>query len=331
MADRVTLRKMRVGKRDDGLGKDMLNRNGEEHWCVLRWAVLLTVLAAPAPLFAQASADLDQVRAAIAAGEYQAALKQIDTQLFPTPKDPTRRYELLMLKGECRLQLKDRTGAMTAFKSAAKAAGNVTELAAARANALIVERSTSGRYVPAVGGKGGEPIDIMDIESRKRAMNQLRDDLSSKYKPRIDSALRADQLPPIEEVFKQVADMYALEMFASGQASDTSAVMQQLGGRADALMHAEVLKCAARLDYLAQVANSSGVNGRGWDTGRMGLTSQQRDEVKAMLPYLNNIRERASEYRGIAARLGGNEGKWDALVADAVAASADAESLYNDR
>ena len=91
------------------------------------------------------------------------------------------------------------------------------------------------------------------------------------------------------------------------------------------------MKCEARVDLLVQVANSSGTNSRGWDTGRLGLTSQQRDELKVILPYLQKIRERASEYRGIAARLGGDEAKWDALVADTVVAAAEAESLYSDR
>ena len=51
-----------------------------------------------------------------------------------------------MLKAECQLQLKDRMGAVTTFKSAAKAAGDLNQLAAARANAVIIERS-AGRGV----------------------------------------------------------------------------------------------------------------------------------------------------------------------------------------
>ena len=103
----------------------MLNRNRDRLSPLLRWAALLSVLAPPALVFAQASSsDFDEIRTAMAAGEYQSAQKQIDQRLFPTPKDPATRYELLMLKGECRLQLKDRTGASTAFKSAAKAAGS---------------------------------------------------------------------------------------------------------------------------------------------------------------------------------------------------------------
>ncbi len=310
----------------------MLNGSRDSLWALLRWTAILTVLtSASARVFAQASSsDLDAIRSAMAAGEYQSAQKQIDQRLFPAPTDPAARYELLMLKGECRLQLKDRMGASTAFKSASKAAGSAAELAAARANARIVERSTSGRYVPRAG-KGGEPIDIMAMDSRKRAMNELRGEMWSQYKSKVEAAARAEQLPPIEDVFSKLADMYFLELFANGQATETGAVMQELGARAYKLMRVEVSKCGSRVDYLNQLANSSGADARGWSTGRMGLTSQQRDEVKSVLAYLNKIGQRASEYRGIAARLGGNEGKWETLVADVVGLTAEAESLYNDR
>jgi hypothetical protein len=310
----------------------MLNRNRHSFSSSRLWTAILTVLiSAPVWVGAQASSsDLDAIRAAMAAGEFQPAQKQIDKQLFPTPQDPARRYELLMLKGECRLQLKDRTGSSTAFKSAAKVAGSAAELAAARANALIVERSTSGRYAPRAGS-GGEPIDIMAMESRKRAMNELRGEMWSQYKPKVEAAARAEQLPPIEAVFTPLAEMYCLELFAAGQASETGAVIQEIGGRAYRLMQAEVSKCGSRVDYLNQLANSAGSDARGWNTGRMGLTSPQRDEVKSIFTYLNKIGQRAIEYRGIAARLGGNEGKWEALVADVVGLTAEADSLYNDR
>jgi hypothetical protein len=235
-----------------------------------------------------------------------------------------------MLKGECQLQLQDRIGASTAFKSAAKVAQNENELAAARANALIVDRSTSGKYSPRFGS-GAEAIDILPMESRKQAMVAYGAELSSQNKSKIEAALRADKLPPIEQVFTPVADMFALELFATGESKETGKVMQDLGSRAFGLMQAEVTKFSSRVDYLNQLANSASGRGGGWNSGRAGLTSQQRDEVKAMLPYLIQIRARASEYRRLAARVGGNEGKWDALVADVVDTIADAESLYNDR
>jgi hypothetical protein len=296
------------------------------------WLILLLVTPLNAQLQAppQPSSALEEIRAAVTSGDYRGALNKIDKQLFPSFQDPAGRYELLMLKGECQLQLKDRIGAGTAFKSAAKAASNVGELAAAQANALIVDRSTSGVYRPRFGS-GEEPIDIMLIDSRKRAMMSFQAELSSQYKSQIESALRADKLPPIEAVFPRVADMFFLETFAKGEATETGKIVRDLGTHAYKLMQGEVSKCAGRIDYLTQVANSASENGRGWNTGRMGLTSQQRDEVKQTFTYLTKIRDRGTEYRRIAARLGGDEQKWDALVADTVDTMADAELLYNDR
>jgi hypothetical protein len=292
---------------------------------------ILIVLRVAACAPAQ-NVSLDDVRSDVAKEDYRSAAQKLDKLLFPSMPEltPAQRYELLMLKGECQLQLKDRIGASSAFKSAAKYAGDVKELAAARANMLIIDRSTLGKFIPRFG-TGAEPIEILPMDARKRAMMAFEAELASQYKSQIDAALEATKLPPIEQVFTHAADMYALELFATGQASQTSKVMEQLGGHAYDLLRSESSRLSARVDYLGQLANSSSDIRRGWNGGRLGLTSQQRDEVKRMIPYLNQLRERASEYRGIAARLGGNEAKWDALVAQTVDALADAQSLYNDR
>ena len=290
---------------------------------------LLLLATLVAPLLAQSAPPMDEIRAAAASGDYRAALDKVNKALLPSSQEQAVRYELLMLKGECQLQLKDRIGASSAFKSAAKAAQNASELAAAKANALIVDRSTSGKFTPRFG-TGAEPIDIMLIDSRKQAMLALQAELWSQNKSQVESALRADKLPPIEQIFPRVADMFFLELFAKGDAPETGKLMKDLGDHAFKLLQTEVSRCSRRVDYLTQLANSA-VESRGWDSIKRGLHSPERDEVKAMLPLLNKIRERATEYRGIASRVGGNEGRWNALVADAVAALSDAESLYNDR
>ena len=294
--------------------------------------MMLTLLAiSSGQVRAQQLPAMEEIRAAVAAGEHSAAVQKIDKRLFASGnREVPERYELLMLKGECKLQLKDRIGAGTAFKSAVKVAPALNELAAAQANALIVDRSSSGVYKPRFG-TAAEAIDILPLDSRKRAMLAYQAELSSQYKSQIDSALRADQLPPIEQIFPRVADMFFLETFATGQPAEAEQVMKALGGHAFELMSNEVARCASRVDYLTQLANSASDTSRGWDSGRLGLTSQQRDEVKAMLPYLNKIRQRASEYRRIAAKAGGDEQKWNALAADTTDVILDAESLYNDR
>jgi hypothetical protein len=298
----------------------------------MRALLLLLILSVgSAPSFAQ-QPTLDEINVDYGNGDYRNASRKIDKLLFPSTQDKVspQRYELLMLKGECALQLKDRIGAGSAFKSAAKAAGDVSQLAAARANELIVDKSSSGRYMPRIGS-GLEPIDILPLESRKQAMLELKAELWSQNKSRIDAALRGDKLPPIEEVFTRVADMFALESFATGQPTETEKMMRELGGHAFRLMQAEVSRSSRRVDQLNQIANSSSDTALGWNSGRLGLTSQQRDELKAMLPYLGKIRDRATEYRRIAAKLGGDEQKWDALVADSTDTIFDAESLFNDR
>lgn len=289
-------------------------------------AILVQVIACA---FAAGASNIDEIRTLMTSGDYAGANLKIDSALFPSNIDPAEKYQLLMFKGECRLQMKDRIGSSTAFKSAAKVAGNINEFAAAQANALIVLRSSGGQFTPRI--QGGTPMDVMNIDARKQGMIAMQNELASQNKSAIEAALRATQLPPIEQVFTKVGDMYCLEMFARGDARDTEKTMRELGTRAFNLMHAELSKVGGRIDNLANIANSSGGNARGWDTGRLGLTSQQRDEVKAAIPYLTQIRDRASEYRKIAAKLGGNENQWDALVADAVASINDAESLYNDR
>ena len=299
----------------------------------MRWLssllLLLWAFAATAP--AQHATSIDDIRANVNSGDYRTALNKINQDLFPASQDQPQRYELLMLKGECQLQLKDRIGASTAFKSAAKAATSPAELAAARAHALIVEHSTLGRYLPRPGAPADEAIDILLIDQRKQAMMALQAELWSQCKSQVDAALRADTLPPIERVFIRLADAYFLELHALGEAPETGTVMHELGAHTLQLMQTEVAKNSSRIDYLTQVANSASDTGRGWNAGRMGLTSQQRDEVKRILPYLDEIRQRATEYRQVAVRMGGNDGNWAALIADTVLAISDAQSLYNDR
>src|SRR5687768_3744345 len=175
-----------------------------------KFAILhtLIVLAASVSAFAQ-QPSVDDVRGDVAKGDYRAALQKADKLLFSSSEKsvPAERYELLMLKGECQLQLKDRLGAISAFKSAAKVAGDVNQLAAAQANALIIDRSSSGRYTPRYGA-GKESIEILPMDARKQAMAALQAELASQYKSQIEAALRAEQLPPIEQVFKHVADMF---------------------------------------------------------------------------------------------------------------------------
>lgn len=274
-------------------------------------------------------ASIDDARADFGQGDYRAALQKIAKLLGP-PNEPLPgdRYDLLMLKAECQLQLKDRLGSATTFKSAAKAAGDVKQLATARANALIVERSSNGKYTPSMSV--GEPsIDVVPLESRKAAMTRLEQELWSKNARDIDQAMQAESLPPIEKAFRVVADAYCLEMATTGEAKQTGVTLHELGSRAYRLMEAEVTRNARAVDQMGQLANSANGYGGGWVVSARGLLPTERDQLRERMGYLSKIQARAREYREVAFRLGGDHDKWDALVAQIADALADAEALSN--
>ena len=82
----------------------------------------LMVLAVAACAFAQPS-PADEARIDAAKGDYRGALRKLEKTLFASSElPPPERYELLMLKGECQVQLQDRLGAVSAFKAAGKIA-----------------------------------------------------------------------------------------------------------------------------------------------------------------------------------------------------------------
>jgi hypothetical protein len=288
--------------------------------------MLLFLVAAGVP--PQQDVSLDAARIDAARGEYRAALQKTAALLAP-PNEPLAgdRYAVLMLKAECQLQLKDRLGAVTTFKSAAKSAGDVAQLAAARANAMVVERSTSGTYTPTYG-IGESPIDVLSPESRKTAMARLQQEIWTKDKRDLDEAMRADTLPPIERVFTSIAGAYCLELATTGEAKQTGPAMRELGARAFRLMDAEVARGARAIDGLTQLANSAqGYDYAGWAASPRGLVPAERSQLRELAAYLTKIQARAREYREAAARLGGDPPKWDSLVAAVTDALAEAEAL----
>jgi len=292
--------------------------------------VLILCLALLTPRVLAQAATLEDARFDYAKGDYRAALQKTNKLLSTTLAPPSAgdKYEILNLRAESQLQLKDRTGAVSSFKSAVKCAADLNQFSSARANALIVERSSMGRYIPAYG-VGKEPIDIVAPDTRREAMAALRDELWSKNKRQIETALKATTLPPIEKAFVPLADMYCLELAATGQSNETAQMMRDLGQQTYRLMRDEITRYAPQIEQLSLTANSSGGGNGRWDDGPRGLFSTERNDLKNSVSYLAKLRDRAAEYRTAASKLGGNEQRWDGLVVDITDTLAVAEALLN--
>src|SRR4051794_3281569 len=102
--------------------------------------------AAPGP-------TLEDARAHYVSGDYPACLRKIAVLLpsKPVKSDPADRYDLLMLRGECLLRLKQRQPATDAFESAAAVMKKHTDLpkaASATALAVLVKASPDLTYKP---------------------------------------------------------------------------------------------------------------------------------------------------------------------------------------
>jgi hypothetical protein len=274
--------------------------------------------------------SVKDVQANFSGGDYRGVVQKTSRLFTSTTQDLQRsdEFAMLMLRGESQLQLKDRVGAMTTFKAAAKLADASAQYAAATANVLIIERSSMGRFTPRAGSSK-DAVDILPIESRKKAMALLQAEIASQNRTQIDAALKATTLAPIEKVFKPLASMYCLEMEATGQATETGQLMRDIGQNTYRLIQTEVVKSSRRAEQLSLLANSvTGYND--WSATRRGLISTERDEMKELGEYVAKLRDRTAEYRSIAGRVGGDEQKWDTLVVQLTDTLAAIDSLIRD-
>src|SRR5947207_12258961 len=123
--------------------------------------------------------------------------------------------------------------------------------------------------------------------------------------------------------------MFLLETADKGKANETEAMMKQVGQQAYQLLNGEVTHSARRIFDLNQLANSSSGDGN-WGGQRRGLHSPERDEVTDIAKMLVKLRDKATEYRGLANKLGGNAQRWDAAIVEITDTLAGIESLAND-
>ena len=149
-------------------------------------------------------------------------------------RNSTERYDLLMLKGECLLKLKQRTAAADAFEAAAAAMKSRRDLpraASATALAALVKASPDLKYKSKQAGDG-HGIDITDEARRPAAMAALYDDLDARIAPGIDKAVQDRSLVSTQKLLRDLWELYTVEYAAKGESASTSTKLKELGGHA---------------------------------------------------------------------------------------------------
>src|SRR5688500_5916020 len=136
------------------------------------------LLAAVTPAAAQSAPQgFEDAQGDYASGDYAACLRKVAARLNSNAvkRDSPERYDLLMLRGECLLRLKQRAPAAEAFEKASavtKGRGDLPRTANATALAALVRASPDLKYTPKTRS-GGSAIDVADPETRKEAMAAL--------------------------------------------------------------------------------------------------------------------------------------------------------------
>jgi hypothetical protein len=278
------------------------------------------------PTLAEAQADFD-------AKQYKVALQKISKALSaPTTKSSAEaRYDLFALRAECLLRVNERALAIDAFRSAARAMkddADVHKAATATGTALLIEASRNLKYTNPRQA-GAEPIDIVEPESRTKALNALFEARFDLIRPKVNKAIESKTLPPMLDLLPQMRDLYVIEVAAKGDAPQTIPLLKTLGGRARGLITDELQRVSRRLDDIQDgltqevyldLRNIKGVRER-------GLSTAEQNELQQTYDSLGKIAKVAQQGRWIARRLGDGGEAWDRIFADCSESRDTVESL----
>jgi hypothetical protein len=294
--------------------------------CLLLTVSIVTAAAPEKPTLESAQADF-------ASGQYRPCLQKI-AQVLAMPESKRnlpQRYDLFMLRGECLLQLKSAEIADDAFHAAAmvvKDSGDIKKIADAEAMAILIKASSGLKYQPKTGG--AQPIDIVDKESRQKAMAALFDDRMAQFKPKVEAAVQSTNLVPIHELVPAMTDLFMLEVAVTGESKQTLALGKDLGAHARDLINGALRQITDRIQDLNMIANEPST-GTLQQIGYRGLTTPEREELRGLANELVKIEEVSARARQMARRMGGTPEAWDAILADVADAKQLAQKTYDRR
>jgi hypothetical protein len=276
---------------------------------------------------ADTSVSVEEIKQLVGEGKQREALQKLSRALATKGNAAAQydRHELLRLKAEAHLGLKDAPAAASAFAAAAKEAKDDTARAEDKASELVIKRSKNLQFTPKPG-KGGkaEPIDITTAEKRKAAFAALLEEEKATAAPTLKAAQKAKSLPPISDALKQAADLRMLELAATGADAETSKMIEEVAGQGQKLMGDAVKDMADLVKAIEASANdvqpvavpARGPGGRGpimyQSAKRKGLTTRDMQDLKRVIGDLKKLLPMA---RDLAAELG-EQGKPFEKIAD---------------
>ena len=220
--------------------------------------------------------------------------------------------QLQLLRGECYIQLADRVHAIKAF-GAAQAASDPKTALMARANFLLLQK-TPGWQFPSDTGS----IDIVNPDSRRKAMSALFAIERKKADPAIQRAKNAQTIEPILAAVPTLKDLAALELTATGDDKEIFPMFSAVGARARDLIAAALPPLDSQISTIERRSNESVTMAQagGWwvNAGRRGLDTPDRAALEQLVGHAETTRDITHQGLMIAKSMKGNIDQWQQLA-----------------
>jgi hypothetical protein len=291
-----------------------------------RGCALLAVLAATPPMARASDAPatlpaaqpvrdgFDDIRAELAAGNPRAALQTIARRLREPRLAPSQRYALLMLRGDALVRLRQRSGALDAFRSALRSADAADAdpplVLDARAMVELFGSTNGWAYRSA----SGETFDLIESASRRSAVRAMFEDRLLAARSRVEAAKRAPTLGPMIDLLPELGALLALEHAGTGGTERSVPLLRGLGEHALDLIGRELQRLGERVDELEDLANEPVFFDRYAVPGRRGLHSNERRELVELIAYVERIVQSCEDGRRVNRQTGGTGEAWDDMI-----------------
>ncbi|HUO06947.1 MAG TPA: hypothetical protein VM008_01330 [Phycisphaerae bacterium] len=280
------------------------------------------------PASSNALLTSDEVHAIFDAGQYSDALKAVSRILLLTgpAAAPYNRHDMLMIKAECQIQLRQIAGAIGATEAArreAEQAHKTDDEMEAHALEVLLQKSPNGAYTP-VTAAVKIPIKLADRTKRKDAYAALYADLKQGFGRSVETAEKGSSLPPYLNAMKLEPTLRVVENAATGATAETDGTVKDLADHASKLVDATLTDMDTKVDRISEEANriiteqatySSGAN-RGMQvqsTHKKGLTGNDSTELndimktcgkipEAMNVFIRTFPDQADEFKKLASK-----------------------------
>jgi hypothetical protein len=267
---------------------------------------------------------MDQLIDLLTQQKYQDLLKGVTKALAlrGAASQPYNRADLLMLRGEAYLHLKQNAQAAESFAQAAKVADDPEKKSIAQATEVLIKRSKPTGYLPRTAStqpavKQGTPLPIMDKEQRRIAFSALLDDELTTASPKVKAAANGNSLLPVIEACRSMIDLRAIEIAAGAGDAKTKSISERLGQRAHTLIDGALKSMNTRVEQVWGSASTTYYT-EGQKTlrthvyGMKGMTSVESGDVKNVIATCEKIIPVANDLSTVT---GGTELSADATEA----------------